>query len=419
MDQNLLERVNPVFNTAKMTVFQLAAAGVGDAASVAEKLNLSFEETQNSATTTVAPEQMTANMILVETRWRTCAAIAEETGCKTLVDLPCGYTPRAKAMAQKGIAYYGLDLPAAIAEAEPAILSLIDEDQRPLVHFCGVDATNGESLKAALKDAEGPLCITTEGLLMYFTDSEVGALCDNIRMLLKEHGGCWLTADTEAGMQYILTMQPIAGDRFMEIMMQSKTTAEDKSDVNVGGNSLNVSPMGDVAENMKNAMTFLARHGLKAERMILSEHMPAIKSLEKVTPEQAQAIRQNMQKCAYWKITTMDKSVAVDAADLSSESFDVQANVANETLNLYLKGRVDTLTAPNLLALYERIKAEHTLRAVAIDCGELAYISSAGLRVLLIMKKGSPDGVRLTGINETVREILAQTGFDSILDIAE
>ena len=419
MDQNLLERVNPVFNTAKMTVFQLAAAGVGDAASVAEKLNLSFEETQNSATTTVAPEQMTANMILVETRWRTCAAIAEETGCKTLVDLPCGYTPRAKAMAQKGIAYYGLDLPAAIAEAEPAILSLIDEDQRPLVHFCGVDATNGESLKAALKDAEGPLCITTEGLLMYFTDSEVGALCDNIRMLLKEHGGCWLTADTEAGMQYILTMQPIAGDRFMEIMMQSKTTAEDKSDVNVGGNSLNVSPMGDVAENMKNAMTFLARHGLKAERMILSEHMPEINSLSKVTPDQAQAIRQNMQKCAYWKITPMDRSVAVDAADLSSESFDVQANVANENLNLSLKGRVDTLTAPNLLALYERIKAEHTLRAVTIDCGELAYISSAGLRVLLIMKKGSPDGVRLTGINATVREILAQTGFDSILDIAE
>ena len=169
MDQNLLERVNPVFNTAKMTVFQLAAAGEQDAVRVAEKLNLSFEETQNSVSTTVSPEQMTTNMILVETRWRTCAAIAEKTGCKTVVDLPCGYTPRAKAMSQKGIAYYGLDLPAAISEAEPAILSLIDEDKRSSVHFCGVDATNGESLKAALKDAEGPVCITTEGLLMYFT----------------------------------------------------------------------------------------------------------------------------------------------------------------------------------------------------------------------------------------------------------
>lgn len=419
MDQNLLERVNPVFNTAKMTVFQLASAGVKDAASVAEKLGLSFEETQNSATTTVSPEQMTANMILVETRWRTCAAIAEESGCKTIVDLPCGYTPRAKAISQKGIAYYGLDLPAAIAEAEPAVMSLIDEDKRSSVHFCGVDATNGESLKAALKDAEGPLCITTEGLLMYFTDSEVGALCDNIRMILKEHGGCWVTADTESGMQYIMTMQPIAGDRFMEIMMKSKTTAEDKSDVNVGGNSLNVSPMGDVAQNMKNAMTFLARHGLKAERMILAEHMPEINSLSYVTPEQAQAIKQNMQKCAYWKITVSDTGAEVDTADLRAEDFDMQASITNDTLNLRLKGRVDTLTAPNMLALFERVAAEHKLSCVDIDCGELDYISSAGLRVLLIMKKECPDGVKLTGINQVVREILEQTGFDSVLDIED
>lgn len=419
MDQNLLERVNPVFNTAKMTVYQLASAGVKDAATVAQKLNLSFEETQNSATTTVSPEQMMTNMILVETRWRTCAAIAEKTGCKTIVDLPCGYTPRAKAISQKGVAYYGLDLPAAINEAEPAILSLIDEDKRSLVHFCGVDATNGESLKAALKDAEGPLCITTEGLLMYFTDSEVGALCDNIRMLLREHGGCWLTADTETGMQYILTMQPIAGDRFMEIMMKSKATAEDKSDVNVGGNSLNVSPQGDVAQNMKNAMLFLAQHGLKAERMILGEHMPTINSLSNVTPEQAEAIKQNMRKCAYWKITLMDTNTAVDTADLRSESFDMQASVVNGALNLSLKGRVDTLTAPKLLALFERVKAEHDLQSVLIDCGELDYISSAGLRVLLIMQKSCGDGVKLSGINPLVREILEQTGFDSVLDIAD
>lgn len=419
MDQNLLERVNPVFNTAKMTAFQLASAGVKDAAEVAEKLSLSFEETQNSASVKVAPEQMTANVILVETRWRTSAAIAEQSGCKTIVDLPCGYTPRAKAISQKGIAYYGLDLPAAISEAEPAILSLIDDDKRSLVHFCGVDATNGESLKAALKDAEGPLCITTEGLLMYFTDSEVGALCENIRMILKEHGGCWVTADTEPGLQYILTMQPIAGDRFMEIMMKSKTAAEDKSDVNVGSNSLTVSPQGDVAENMKKAMMFLAQHGLKAERMIVADYMPEVNSFSTVTPDQAQAIKQNMQKCAYWKITVMDTDMAVDTADLRAESFDMQASVANDTLNLCLKGRVDTLTAPKMLALYERVKAEHALSSVEIDCSELEYISSAGLRVLLIMQKGCPNGVTLTGIHQVVREILEQTGFDAILDVAE
>lgn len=97
----------------------------------------------------------------------------------------------------------------------------------------------------------------------------------------------------------------------------------------------------------------------------------------------------------------------------------MQASVTGDTLILSLKGRVDTLTAPNLLALFERVKAEHALSDVSIDCGDLEYISSAGLRVLLIMQKSCPNGVKLSGINQVVREILEQTGFDAILDIAE
>lgn len=419
MDLNLLEQVNPVFNTAKMTVFQLAALGDKDAAEIVEKLNLTFEQTQNSATSKTSPELMALNNIMLETRYRTSVAIAQHLGYKTIVDLPCGYTPRAKMISQKGITYYGLDLPAAIVEAEPVILSMIDEDKQSLVHFCGVDATNGESLKNALKDAEGPLCITTEGLLMYFSDSEAGALCDNIRMLLKEHGGYWLTSDPEASLQYLLTLQPIAGERFKEILMQSLNRVQDKSDVNVGKNSLNVSSQGDTAQKMKNAMMFLASHGLKAERIIVADYMPELKSFSSITPAQAQAIKQNMQKCSFWKITLMDTDVEVDTDDLKTKSFDMQASVTNDTLNLCLKGRVDSLTAPNMLAMFKRVKAKNELRSVVIDCSELSYVSSAGLRVLLIMKQECPNGVKLSGINSVVREILEQTGFNSILDIAE
>ena len=45
IDQELLERTNPIFNTAKMTLFQLAAAGYEDAKEVAKKLNLTREST--------------------------------------------------------------------------------------------------------------------------------------------------------------------------------------------------------------------------------------------------------------------------------------------------------------------------------------------------------------------------------------
>ena len=293
MDQTLLERVNPVFNTAKMTVYQLAATGNADAAEIAKKLNLSFEQTQNSKNAKASPEQMAAGLVMLETRYRTIEAMAQKSGCGTVVDLPCGYTPRAKVFADKNTHYVGLDLPAAIAEAEPAVMSLIDDEKRSKVSFCGVDATNGTSLKNALKDVSGTVCITTEGLLMYFTDSETGVLCDNIHMILKEHGGCWLTADPESPLQYVLTIQPIAGERFMEIMNNAKKTTQDKSDVAVGNNSLIVHPA-EAAEGIKKAMMFLAAHGLKAERVIVGENMPELASMSKLSSEQARAIKQNM-----------------------------------------------------------------------------------------------------------------------------
>ena len=54
---------------------------------------------------------------------------------------------------------------------------------------------------------------------------------------------------------------------------------------------------------------------------------------------------------------------------------------------------------------------------MCVDCGELEYISSAGLRVLLIMQKGCADGVRLQKVNRLVTEIMEQTGFDSVLAV--
>ena len=89
------------------------------------------------------------------------ARLAEESG-GTLVDLPCGYTPRAIEFAKKGLSYYGLDLPAVIQEAAEKIPALIPPEQRKLVRFQAVDATNYASLEKALEDVDGPVCITTK-----------------------------------------------------------------------------------------------------------------------------------------------------------------------------------------------------------------------------------------------------------------
>ena len=417
MDFALLERVNPVFQTAKMTLFQLAANGDEDAIVLAKNMGLTLEATQNSATTTASPEQVLGGTIMLETRYRTMERLAEESGC-TLVDLPCGYTPRAIAFAKKGLLYYGLDLPVVIREASEQIPALIPPERRGLVHFREVDATNYASLEKALEDIDGSVCITTEGLLMYFTDSEAGALCDNIRRILEKKGGCWYTADVESPLQYVITMRALVGERFMEVMQNAKRQTMDKSDVEVGKNALITKPA-DMSGSIRSAMAFLAKHGLKAERVTVAEHMPELHSLSKISSRQAEAVREGMKHCAFWKITPSASAPAVELPASESEGFGIRASMLGSTLSLTLSGRLDTITAPNLLSFFEKAQAERPADAVTVDCSRLDYISSAGLRVLLIMHKACAGGVTLCSANEVVTEILSQTGFDSILNIVE
>jgi len=357
---------------------------------------------------------MAAAALLIETRYRTMGILAEKSGCDVCVDLPCGYTPRAIEFAEKNIPFIGMDLPAAIKEAEPAILSLLDDEKKKLVKFRGVDATNYASLEAALEGVEGPICITTEGLVMYFTESEEKALCANIRRILSKHGGCWILADPESTFVYVAALKAICGDRFMEIAMKAKSQVTDKSDVKIGTGKLSLR-IKTAADDMKTAMAFLAEQGFKVERMVIADHMPDLVSLSKLEANKAAAYSAGMKKCAFWKMTVSESGSRMDTSDVGSKDFDASADLRDGIMFLTLKGRLDTMTAPNLLAFYEKNKEQ--IHGVHVNCRDLDYISSAGLRVLLIMRKGCENGVTIAEVNEVVNEILEQTGFDQVLTV--
>ncbi len=83
-----------------------------------------------------------------------------------------------------------------------------------------------------------------------------------------------------------------------------------------------------------------------------------------------------------------------------------------------LKGRLDTQTSVELdKSFKEQTINEHV---VVLDFKELEYISSAGLRVILAIKK-SLDSMSKTleihNINDVVREVFAVTGFINVLNI--
>lgn len=95
----------------------------------------------------------------------------------------------------------------------------------------------------------------------------------------------------------------------------------------------------------------------------------------------------------------------------------IQKTIENETANVALKGRLDTVTAPDLEKTLKEILPG--LKSLVFDFEKLDYISSAGLRVLLSAQKAmnAQGGMQVKNVNETVMEIFEVTGFSDILTI--
>lgn len=98
----------------------------------------------------------------------------------------------------------------------------------------------------------------------------------------------------------------------------------------------------------------------------------------------------------------------------------IQTKSENGKVTLELEGRLDTNTS---LQLEDELAAvlDSTVELLVIDFTNLAYISSAGLRVLLAaQKKMNRQGeMIIRNVNDVIMEIFEVTGFVDILTISE
>lgn len=87
------------------------------------------------------------------------------------------------------------------------------------------------------------------------------------------------------------------------------------------------------------------------------------------------------------------------------------------TLKVSVSGRLDTTTAPELeKALGSQLEG---IESLTLDFGDLAYISSAGLRVLLALQKtmNRQGQMVVTHVNDNIMEVFDVTGFVDMLTI--
>ncbi|MBQ6378177.1 MAG: STAS domain-containing protein [Prevotella sp.] len=91
----------------------------------------------------------------------------------------------------------------------------------------------------------------------------------------------------------------------------------------------------------------------------------------------------------------------------------------NDGLRATFKGRLDT---PAAVKAQQEIAPllENADKTIILDCTNLDYISSSGLRLFLTLRKeaGAKGGqVIIENINEDIRKIFMMTGFFNLFDI--
>ena len=88
----------------------------------------------------------------------------------------------------------------------------------------------------------------------------------------------------------------------------------------------------------------------------------------------------------------------------------------NNVLTIYLEGSIDSNNAEEVGNDIDQTRSEHPDGDLVLDLENLRYISSAGLRQVLRLKKKEKN-IKLINVSSDVYEIFDMTGFTEMMDI--
>lgn len=389
-------QINPVVKYARGSLAMLEYAGVKEAIDFSRRMH-------NSSSGKIFQNDFQkvfydSIAILHEVHYRTINYYLNKAEMGTIIDLGCGFSPRNYAFSKNTkINYIGVDLPAVIDK-----LRVPGND----MNYIAGDITNLASLEKALKNVSGSIVILTDDVLPYLTSTELKTAIENIKALLLKHKGIWITSDFFTGDYLSAVLKPFLGqEKFNHILglLQNLKKSEDYYD-------RTKSAVVEKGLDLLKEMGFMHKivpafpEGL---------YCPFFTGFDRNIQEE---IRENYK---FFKISvisleselTPDFEKALEFT--SNQGFNFTVKLNPESVEIILNGRLDTLSAPGLLDFFQKDMGKE--KEIFIDCKNLDYVSSAGLRVFLIMFKTTKGKTKLKNVNETVQEILEQTGFSQFL----
>ena len=95
----------------------------------------------------------------------------------------------------------------------------------------------------------------------------------------------------------------------------------------------------------------------------------------------------------------------------------IEKDLSGSSVVVRIDGRIDSVTSPKLKSALEELPPD--IQNIVLDFKNVPYISSAGLRVLLINHKKmlGCGTMSISNVSEDVMDVFEITGFKDVLNI--
>ena len=215
---------------------------------------------------------------------------------------------------------------------------------------------------------------------------------------MQEFGGCWYTSDSQFTDLMAITYAVLTGGNKNDILEANNAGVNRLSNVD---NSDHVFIAGTLEERRH----FLEECGFSVKSFHYPDKLKKIPSLQD-NPALMERVISAYQEIEEW-ILTAEGTNSVEKQEFELH-FSQDLFLKDNVLSIRICGRLDTITAPELLQKYEEQRVKDAFIEIEIDATELSYVSYAGLRVFRIMCESLEDSSRfkIRNVNDELKKIL-------------
>lgn len=187
--------------TAKLTAYMRQYSDIPFAKDVAQQLHAreAFEKLLQDSQ--MHPEDLLWYAPIFEVRYKSVAETIRNSGARQVLELASGLSLRGLAMTQDpNITYVETDLEE-LTHEKAALVSILRRQYNLApeanLHMVAANALDPQQLRAAIKTFrhDRPIAVVNEGLFQYLSAGEMETVARNVRDLLAEFGGVWITPD--------------------------------------------------------------------------------------------------------------------------------------------------------------------------------------------------------------------------------